>query len=160
MVGSLIISITRLIPMLLVCGKKSNILTPDMLNAVFNQLVNVIGAEDDPSFLASIYKCFTDSTRVVGKESLPTSIYDSVIKATQNQLQVLAQKRKRRSEKSTRELQEERDDVALLEEMEEFAFEEMGKMLQLFDESHPLLFAIGSLKDLGVRSEQWDNEGD
>ena len=146
--------------MLLVCGKKSNMLTPDMLNVVFNQLVNVLGAEDDPSFLASIYKCFTDSTRVVGKESLPTSIYDSVIKATQNQLQVLAQKRKRRSEKSTRELQEERDDVALLEEMEDFAFEEMGKMLQLFDDSHPLIFAIGSLKDLGIRTEQWDNDGD
>lgn len=151
---------SRLIPMLLVCGKKSNMLTPDMLNVVFNQLVNVIGAEDDPSFLASAYKCFTDSTRVVGKESLPTTVCDSIIKATQNQLQVLAQKRKRRSEKSTRELQEEREDVALLEEMEEFAFEEMGKMLQLFDESHPLLFAIGSLKELGIRTEQWDNEGD
>ncbi|KAF8584878.1 ARM repeat-containing protein [Ramaria rubella] len=149
-----------LVPMLLVCGKKSNILTPDILNAVFNQLVTVIGGEDDPSFLASVYKCFTDSSRVVGKESLPNSIYDGVIKATQNQLQVLAQKRKRRSEKSERELQEEREDVVLLEEMEEFAFEEMGKMLQFFDESHPLLFAIGSLKDLSIRSEHWGKDGD
>jgi importin-5 len=146
--------------MLLVCGKKSNVLTLDMLDAIFNQLVNVIGAEDDPSFLASIYKCFADSARVVGKESLPAAVYDSVIKATQNQLQVLAQKRKRRAEKSARELQEERDDVALLEEMEEFAFEEMGKMLQLFDESHPLLFAIGSLKELSIRTEQWEHDGD
>jgi len=146
--------------MLLVCGKKSGTLTPEMLNVAFNQLVNVIGAEDDPSFLASLYKCFTDVMRVVGKESIPAQIYDGVIKATQNQLQVLAQKRKRRSEKSARELQEERDDVALLEEMEEFAFEEMARMLQFFDESHPLLVAIGSLKALGLRTEQWDSEGD
>lgn len=131
-----------------------------MLNTTFNQLVNVIGAEDDPSFLASLYKCFADSVRVVGKESIPSSIYDGVIKATQNQLQVLAQIRKRRSEKSARELQEERDDVALLEEMEEFAFEEMAKMLQLFDESHPLLVAIGSLKALGIRTDHWENDGD
>ena len=146
--------------MLLVCGKKSGTLTGDMLNVVFNQLVNVISAEDDPSFLASLYKCFTDSARVVGKESIPSAIYDGVIKATQNQLQVLAQKRKRRAEKSARELQEEREDVALLEEMEEFAFEEMGKMLQLFDESHSLLVAIGSLKALAIRTAQWDSEGD
>jgi hypothetical protein len=146
--------------MLLICGKKSGTLRPEMLNSVFSELVDVIGKEEDPSFLASAYKCFTDSTRVVGKESLPPAVYDGVLRSTQSQLQMLAQKRKRRAEKSPRELQEERDDVALLEEMEEFAFDEMGKMLLFFDPSHPLLFAIGSLKELGIRTELWDKEGD
>ncbi|KAF8521902.1 ARM repeat-containing protein [Hysterangium stoloniferum] len=149
-----------LIPMLLVCGKKSSTLTPDMLNSVFSELVDDIGKEEDPSFLASAYKCFTDSTRVVGQESLPPAVYEGILRSTQNQIQMLAQKRKRRAEKSPRELQEERDDVALLEEMEEFAFEEMGKMLQFFDPAHPLLYAISSLKELGIRTELWDKEGD
>lgn len=146
--------------MLLACGKKSNVLTADMLNSAFTQLLKVMEREDDPSFLASLYKCFTDSTRVIGKETLPPAVYDGVIKATQSQLQMLAQKRKRRSEKSARELQEERDDLMLLEEMEDVAFEEMGKMLQFFDASHSLLFAIGSLKELGLRNDLWENEGD
>lgn len=146
--------------MLLVCGKKSGTLTPGMLDSVFTPLVTIIGNEDDPSFLASLYKCFTDSTLVVGKESLPLAICDALIKATQNQLQMLAQKRKRRAEKSPQELQEEKDDLMLVEEMEDVALEEMGKLLQAFDSAHPLLFAIGSLKDLGLRTDLWENEGD
>ncbi|GJJ16311.1 hypothetical protein Clacol_010608 [Clathrus columnatus] len=149
-----------LIPMLLVCGKKSGILTSEILDSVFTPLVTIIGSEDDPSFLASLYKCFTDSTRVVGKESLPSAIHDALITATQNQLQMLAQKRKRRAEKSPRELQEEKEDLMLVEEMEDVAFDEMGKMLQFFDNAHPLLFAIGSLKELGLRTDLWNNEGD
>ncbi|KIJ25106.1 hypothetical protein M422DRAFT_193858 [Sphaerobolus stellatus SS14] len=145
-----------LIPMLLSCGKKSSLLTNDMLNSTFSQLLKVMEREDDPSFLASLYKCFTDSTRVIGKETLPPAVYDGVIKATQSQLQMLAQKRRRRSEKSARELQEEREDLMLLEEMEDVAFEEMGRMLGFFDAQHQLLFAIGSLKELGLRGGLWE----
>jgi len=45
-------------------------------------------------------------------------------------------------------LEEEREDIALLEEMEDFALEDMGKVLALFDKRHPLLVAIGSVKEL------------
>lgn len=73
---------------------------------------------------------------------------------------MLAQKRKKRSERPQRELLEEKDDLILVEDLEDFAFEEMAKMLQFFDNAHPLLFAIGSLKELGLRRDLWDNEGD
>jgi hypothetical protein len=46
----------------------------------------------------------------------------------------------------------------LLEEIEDFAQEDMGKMLMAFDSNHPLLVAVSSVKDLGFYS--WDSDED
>ena len=46
--------------------------------------------------------------------------------------------------------------------MEDFALEDMAKMLMCFDPNHPLLVAISSVKELGLQLAQWegeDNEG-
>ena len=49
------------------------------------------------------------------------------------------------------ELEEEREDAALLEELEDFALDEVARLLRLFDGAQPLLVAVGSVKLLGVR---------
>lgn len=149
--------------MLLVCGKQSNTLTPQMLSAVFAQLVGVIESETDSSFLASLYKCFTDAVRVVGgPNTLTPDFRNGIVAATRNQLQLMADKRKARAQRAQAELDEDREDMALLEELEDFALEDMAKLLQYLEPNHPLLVAVGSVKDLGIRSDDWDDdvEGD
>jgi hypothetical protein len=147
--------------MLLSCGKHSNTLTNQMVSATFLQLINCISAEHDASFLASLYKCFTDSLRIVGgPPSLSQEFHDGVIEATKRQLQLLADKRKHRSSRSLADLEDEREDLALLEEMEDFALEDMGKMLQYLDVNHPLLIAISSVRELGFNQWDDDEEGD
>lgn len=72
-----------LIPMLMSCGKNSGTLTNHMVSATFSQVVNCIGGETDASFLASLYKCFSDCTRVLGgPAALPVEISDGVMEVT------------------------------------------------------------------------------
>ena len=53
-----------------------------------------------------------------------------------------------------------RDEMALVEEIEDFALEDMGKMLTTFDINHPLLVAVASVRDLGFNTYDSDEEGD
>lgn len=145
--------------MLFVCGKNSGTLTQQMVMATFSQLVTCIAAESDASFLASLYKCFTDAMRVIGGPSaLPAEYRDRVIDATKTQLQAIADKRRNRTQRPLQELEDDREDLALIEEMEDFALEDMSKMLQYFDPNHQLLIAVSSVRDLGIRTDQWDSE--
>ncbi|CAL1712081.1 unnamed protein product [Somion occarium] len=147
-----------LVPMLLHCGKLSNTLTHQMVSASFSQLVNCIGIENDVSFLASLYKCFSDSLRVVGgPTALPQEIQDGVIEATKRQLQALADRRKSRANLPANDIRDDKEELMLLEEMEDFALEDMGKMLHAFDANHPLLVAISSVRELGLHLGQWDS---
>lgn len=153
----------RLIPMLLSCGKNSGTLTGNMVSASFSQLVSCISSEPDSSFLSSLYKCFSDSLRVVGGPSaLPPEYHEGIVEASKRQLQSLADKRKARAARPATELADDKEDLMLLEEMEDFALEDMAKMLMCFDPNHPLLVAISSVKELGLQLAQWegeDNEG-
>lgn len=147
--------------MLLASGKNSTTLSPQMVAATFTQLVNCIGSERDPSFVSSLYKCFTDCLRVVGGPgSIPQDYHVGVAEATKRQLHVLAEKRRRRSRKTTQEIEDEREDLSLVEEMEDFALEDMEKMLKYFDPAHPLLVAVSSVRDLGLGLAEWEDEGD
>lgn len=160
LVLSIIITNLRLIPMLLACGKSSNTLTNSMVAATFHQLINCINTEHDASFLASLYKCFTDSLHVVGGPSALTPEYQSgIIEATKRQLQLLADRRKGRANRAASEAGEnDKEEMALLEEIEDFALEDMGKMLMVFDRNHALIIAVSSVKDLGFNS--WDSDED
>jgi len=146
--------------MLLSCGKSSNTLTNSMVAATFHQLITCVSTEHDSSFLASLYKCFTDSLRVVGGPSVLSQDYQSgIIEATKRQLQLLADRRKGRANRAASEAGgNDKEELALLEEIEDFALEDMGKMLLAFDENHPLLVAVSSVKDLGFNS--WDSDED
>jgi importin-5 len=143
--------------MLLSCGKHSGTLTNAMVSASFLQVINCISSESDSSFVASLFKCFTDSLRIIGgPTSLSQEFHDGIIEATKRQLQVLADKRKHRAQKLVSDLEDDKEDLALLEEMEDFALEDMGKMLQYFDPNHPLLIAISGVRELGFN--QWDDD--
>ncbi|KII95405.1 hypothetical protein PLICRDRAFT_86789 [Plicaturopsis crispa FD-325 SS-3] len=147
-----------LIPMLLSCGKNSSTLTNQMVSATFLQLINCIGAETDSSFLGSLFRCFTDSLRIIGgPPSLSREFHDGIIEATKRQLQSLADRRKARAGRPAAELEEDKEDIALIEEMEDFTLEDMGKLLTYLSPNHPLLIAVSSVRELG--SNTYD-EGD
>lgn len=150
----------RLIPMLLACGKSSNTLTNPMVTATFHQIITCISTEHDASFLASLFKCFTDSLRIIGGPSaLSQEYHNGILEATKCQLQLLADRRKGRTNRAASEAGEnDKEEMALLEEIEDFALEDMGKMLKAFDGNHPLLVAVSSVKDLGFNS--WDSDED
>ncbi len=48
----------------------------------------------------------------------------------------------------------------LIEEMEDFALEDMAKALRTLDPSHPLLIAVSSVRDLGLHLSDWEGEED
>lgn len=148
----------RLVPMLLAAGKESGTLTHQMVNASFTQIINCITLETDISFLASLYKAVSDSLRVIGGvSSLPQEIRDSAIEATKRQLQSIADRRKVRANLPAAEIQEDKEEISLLEEMEDFALEDMAKMLQAFESNHPLLVAVSSVRELGLHLGNWDS---
>ncbi|TFK34400.1 ARM repeat-containing protein [Crucibulum laeve] len=150
-----------LIPMLLACGKQSGTLTNQMVAASFHQVINCINTEHDSSFLASLYKCFTDSLRVIGgPTALAPEFHQGIVEATKRQLQALADKRKARQNKAAGDHDIDKEDLALYEEMEDFALEDMGKMLSSLDPNHPLLMAVSGVRDLGFNTWDSDEEGD
>ena len=142
----------RLIPLLFTCGKQSGTLTSQMVAASFLQLIRCIQTESDPSFLSSLYRAVADGLRVVGIPSLTPDLQSALIEATNHQLHTLADKRNRRAETT----EDDREELALLEEVEEFALEDMEKLLKMMDGQHPLLIAISSVRELGV--SRWDSE--
>ncbi|KAJ6514536.1 armadillo-type protein [Mycena vulgaris] len=149
-----------LIPMLLASGKNSGTLTNQMVTATFLQLINGISTEHDASFLSSLYKCFNDSLRIIGGPSaLSPEFQNGVMEATKQQLQGLADKRRARKARPASDLEEDKEDIALLEEIEDFALEDMTKMLAVFDANHPLLIAVSSVKDLGLNQYDSDEDG-
>ncbi|KAF9445877.1 ARM repeat-containing protein [Macrolepiota fuliginosa MF-IS2] len=149
-----------LVPRLLDSGKISNTLSPQMVTATFNQLISCIRSEPDSSFLASLYKCFTESLQVIGGPSyLPQEYHVGIIEATKQQLQALADKRKSRANRLAGDPDVDKDDIALYEQFEEFALQEMDKLLTDLDRNHPLRIAVSSVRDLGVND--WDaDEGE
>ncbi|KAJ7247863.1 armadillo-type protein [Mycena haematopus] len=149
-----------LIPMLLASGKNSGTLTNQMVTATFLQIINGISTEHDASFLSSLYKCFNDALRVIGGPSaLSPEFQNGIMEATKRQLQTLADKRRARKARPASDLEEDREDMALLEEIEDFALEDMAKMLSVFEANHPLLVAVSSVKELGFNQYDSDEDG-
>lgn len=145
--------------MLLACGKSSGTLTNEMVSATLSQLVNCTATEGDSSFLASLFRCFWQCMQVIGGPSnLTPQVHDGIMEATRRQLQSLADKRKSRANRPAQEIEEEKEDLMLLEEMEDFALEDMAKMLTAFDKSHELLMAVSSVRDLGLGLSVFDDE--
>ncbi|KAF9554626.1 ARM repeat-containing protein [Agrocybe pediades] len=147
---------------------KSNTLTNQMVSAVFTELIRCIGTEHDSTFLASLYKYFSESVLVIGgSEALPQQFHKDIIEATKRQLHSLADRRKSRAARANSiqvganiTADWDRDEMALVEEMEDFALEDMGKMLMAFDPNHPLLVAVASVRDLGFNTYDSDEEED
>ena len=73
-------------------------------------------------------------------------------------LQSLADKRKARASRPAHELREDKEDLMLIEEMEDFALEDMAKVLRTLDANHPLLIAVSSVRELGLHLSERDSE--
>ena len=67
--------------------------------------------------------------------------------------------RPRKAKKVKKSDEDEAQDAALLEEMEDFVLEDMARVLGLFEKDHPLLIAVSSVRELGVRTAAWDAMG-
>ncbi|KAJ3791198.1 armadillo-type protein [Lentinula aff. detonsa] len=150
-----------LLPMLLHCGQQSGTLTDQMIAATLQQLITVISDEQDSTFLASLYKALDDCVKLLGGRSVLNADYvNAIIQATKRQLHTLAQKRRSRAARPSSFLDDDREDLALLEEMEDFALEEMAKVLSMLNSNHELLVAISSVKELGTNQYQTEIEED
>ncbi|KAI0644762.1 armadillo-type protein [Trametes meyenii] len=148
-----------LIPVLISCGKHSGTLTNPMVGATLAQLINCIGSESDSSFLASLYKCFLDTVLVLGGPSaLTPELHAGILEATKRQLNQLAERRKARAARPPHELRDERDDIALVQEMEDFAIEDMAKVLRTVDAPPELSIAVSSLRQLALNLSDWESE--
>ena len=139
-------------PRLLLCGKNSNTLTNEMVSATFTQLVSCIATERDINFLSSLYKCFTGCMNVIGgPPGLPQQIHEGIMGGTRRQLQSMADKRKKRSEEARAPGSEDKKELLMWsEEVEDYALDEIATMLKDFSETHELLIAVSSVRDLGV----------
>ncbi|KAG8908141.1 hypothetical protein FRB99_000169 [Tulasnella sp. 403] len=150
-------SSAMLIPMLIVCGK--SILTAPDLQTVFRTLLSAINEEDEAGFLSSLYKSVVDSLLVIPPNSLPADLTNDVIATTQKKLHAIAQRRKQRTDhllsQGREDFEDEREDIALLEELEDFVLDEVTRLLHLFDSNHPLLVVVGSVRELGVSQAQY-----
>ncbi|OSC97013.1 ARM repeat-containing protein [Trametes coccinea BRFM310] len=148
-----------LVPVLISCGKNSGTLTNQMVVATLSQVINCIGSESDSSFLASLYKCFYDTVLVLGGPgALAPEFRAGIVEATKRQLNALAEKRKARAARPAHELREEREDLALIQEMEDFAIEDMAKVLRAVDAPPELNIAISSLRQLALSLPDWESE--
>lgn len=144
--------------MLISCGKNSGTITEQMVSASFSQIYHCIRLERDTSFLASLYKCFGDALRIVGGPNVLTpEVQTGIIQATGEHLNIMSEKRKARAGRPASELGDDKEDLMLIEEMEDFALEDMVKVLVQFDQNHPLVFAVGSVRDLGLHLDRWES---
>lgn len=165
--------------MLISAGKNSNTLTNQMVSATYSQLISCIAIESDASFLSSLYKSLSDTLRLLGgPSSLPPHLHTSLFEATQRQLSSLAERRKRRAVKlngyagggggDEGDLEGEREELALVEEMEDFALEDVGRLMEMFEGFggeigqgvQGIMVMVGSVRDLGLGLGAWDSEGE
>lgn len=139
-------------PRLLLCGKNSGTLTNEMVSATLSQLVGCVATERDINFLSSLYKCFTGCMNVIGGAAgLPPQIHDGIMEGTRRQLQGMAEKRKKRSEEARASGSEDKKELLMWsEEVEDYALDEIVLMLKAISETHELLVAVSSVRDLGV----------
>ena len=86
-----------------------------------------------------------------GAANLTPQIRDGIMEGTRRQLQSMADKRKKRSEEARAPGSEDKKELLMWsEEVEDYALDEIATMLKAFSETHELLMAVASVRDLGV----------
>jgi len=150
-------SCISLVPMLLSCSAASSTLTAQIVTVTFHELINCIGFETESLFLKKLLKCFIKSLKIVGgPNALSEDLHNGATEAIKYQLDIIADKRKNRSQQS---VPEQVDDLifktvdfgALDDDMETFAIEDMERFLRYLNPNHPLLVAVASVRALGRR---------
>ncbi|KAG8702119.1 hypothetical protein FRC08_003684 [Ceratobasidium sp. 394] len=143
---------TLIIPTLITSGNTTGVISPEEINAVFLQITRTIQPEGDAGFLGSLCKCLADSLLVVGRQAIVPPLVNEISTACKAQLAALASRREMRARriKHGPEWEEDKEDMLLLQELEDTAFDEMSRLLGFLDPNHPLLIAIGSIKEMAI----------
>nr|XP_019011486.1 uncharacterized protein I206_03586 [Kwoniella pini CBS 10737]OCF50267.1 hypothetical protein I206_03586 [Kwoniella pini CBS 10737] len=144
-----------LVPGLLQVAKDARVWndSPSNLLEVFQRVINAIAKENDPSFLALLYKSFTDSLHVVSL-SLPSNLSTQLINSTEAHLRDLKSTRIDREIQS--EYMDEADKEIYLEEQENenSALDQIENsliMIKQFDEQEEFTSRIDKVQ--GLRTE-------
>jgi hypothetical protein len=134
----LLTSPKRLIPTLVLSGNATGVISPEELNAIFLQVTRAIQPEGDAGFLGSLCKCLADSLLVVGRQAIVAPLVNEISVACKAQLSALASRRDMRVRRLKRgpEWEEDKEDMLLLQELEDAALDEMGRLLTFLDPSH------------------------
>ena len=131
---------------------------------MFLQLINGISTECDLTILASLYKYLSESLWVIGgPDALSPQFHKGIIEATNYQLHFLADKCKAQVARANNPAlvgELDRDEMALVEEIEDYALEDMGKMLTMFDVNHLVLVTVANIRELALNTYDSDGEGD
>ncbi|CAE6446072.1 unnamed protein product, partial [Rhizoctonia solani] len=127
-----------LIPTLVLSGNATGVISPEELNAIFLQVTRAIQPEGDAGFLGSLCKCLADSLLVVGRQAIVAPLVNEISVACKAQLSALASRRDMRVRRLKRgpEWEEDKEDMLLLQELEDAALDEMGRLLTFLDPSH------------------------
>ena len=141
---------SRLIPKLLEIGKSCKLLTDQMVCATFHQLTECIKTERLASFVDSLYQCLKQAILIIGDSSiLPRKIRDEISESATRQLEIMADRRNARVGRSVSEYGEQNIKRSiLLDQIEDFALQDMEEILKMLDVHHPLLVTLSSMKDL------------
>jgi len=83
-----------------------------------------------------------------GPTALSQEFHNGIIEATKRQLQTFADKRKNCTQRPSSELADDKEELALTEEIEDFALEDMAKLLYCMDPKHPLLQYFSTTLDM------------
>ncbi|KAF9023442.1 ARM repeat-containing protein [Hymenopellis radicata] len=124
---------------------------------VFKSLIQAVEGESDAGFVASLFKSMGDCLRVCQGTGVDAPVREAIVGAVKRQVGWFAERRRSRSGRVGAEdgdEDEEDEDLLLIEEMEDFALEDMGKVVELlFPEGErdreSLLIGISSVRDLG-----------
>ncbi|KAF8732544.1 ARM repeat-containing protein, partial [Rhizoctonia solani] len=133
-----------LIPTLVMSGNSTGVISPEELNAIFLQVTRAIQPEGDAGFLGSLCKCLADSLLVVGRQAIVQPLVNEISVACKAQLAALASRRDMRARRLKRgpEWEEDKEDMLLLQELEDAALDEMGRLLTFLDSSHQQYAAL------------------
>ncbi|KAB5590286.1 Ran-binding protein 6 [Ceratobasidium theobromae] len=128
-----------LIPTLVASGNTTGVISPDELNAIFLQVTRAIQPEGDAGFLGSLCKCLTDSLTTIGRQIIVPPLINEITGACKAQLSALASRREMRARRIKRgpEWAEDKEDMLLLQELEDAALDEMTALLTFLDPNHP-----------------------
>ncbi|KAF9256190.1 ARM repeat-containing protein [Marasmius fiardii PR-910] len=151
-----------LLPMLLSSGQKSSTLTTAMVHATFNQLISVIKDEHDTSFLGSLFKSFSDCVKILGGPGIVEKEFvEGLVEGAKRFVMGVAEKRRARGHGVVGGGSatgggvgvvegEDREELELIEEMEDFALDEIRGCVGMWREGEGVVVAVGGVKELGV----------
>lgn len=118
-----------------------------MVAAVFSQSTSYIANETD----TTLYECCRRCSLLLGRpRTLPPDRHVSVIDTSKRQLATLAKWRKSRGGRGLIG-EDERQDMALLEEREDFALGDVAKVLGMLEKDRLLRIAVSRAHELGIR---------